>query len=69
MGYARSPIRVFESHLKIVVGLDEDDFQLISKQNNSSFITYETLPGNFANKDFSEAVYTKGDHDGTLQIE
>ena len=69
MGYARSPIRVFENYLRIVVGLDEDDFQLILKQNNSSFITYETSPGKYANKDVSETVYTKSDHDGTLQIE
>ena len=29
MGYARSPYRDFESYLRIVVGLDEDDIQLI----------------------------------------
>ena len=32
MGYARSPIRDFESYFRIVVGLDEDDIQLILKQ-------------------------------------
>ena len=31
-GYARSPIRDFESYLRIVIGLDEDDIQLFSKQ-------------------------------------
>ena len=39
MGYSRSPLRDFESSLSIVVGLDEDDIQLILKQNNSSFVT------------------------------
>ena len=29
MGYARSPFRDFESYFRIVVGLDEDDIQLI----------------------------------------
>ena len=32
MAYARSPFRVFESYLRIVVGLDENDIQLILKQ-------------------------------------
>ena len=41
MCYARSPFRYFESYLKIVVGLKEDDIQLILKQYNSNFVTYE----------------------------
>ena len=44
-GYARSSFRVFECYLGIVVGLDEDDIQLILKQNTSSFVTYELCPG------------------------
>ena len=32
MGYARSPFRDFESYLRIVVGLEENDIQLILKQ-------------------------------------
>ena len=32
-GYARSPVRDFESYLRIIVGLDEDDIQLILKQH------------------------------------
>ena len=40
MGYARSPFRDFESYLTIIVGLDEDDIQLILKQYNSNFLTY-----------------------------
>ena len=40
MGYARSPFRDFDSYLRIVVGLDEDDIQLILKQYNSNFVTF-----------------------------
>ena len=49
--------------------MDEDVIQLIFEQYNSYFITYETPPGVHTNKDFSEAVYTKVDHEGTVQIE
>ena len=41
MGYARSPFRDFESYLRIVIGLEEDNIQLILKQYNEKFITYE----------------------------
>ena len=34
MCYDRPPFREFESFLRIVVGLDEDDIQLIFKQNS-----------------------------------
>ena len=69
MGYARSPFRDFESYLRIVVGLDEDDIQLISKQYNSNFVTYELSPGIRTFQDVAEAVYTMGDHKQTLQIQ
>ena len=69
MGYARSPFRDFESYLRIVVGLDEDDIQLILKQYNSNFVTYEKLPGIYSVKDISQVVYTMGDHEGTIKIE
>ena len=69
MGYARSPFRDFESYLAIVVGLDEDDIQLILKQKNSNFVIYKTIPGIHTIKNISEAVYTMSDHQGTLQIE
>ena len=67
--YARSPFRGFESYLRIVVGLDEDDIQVISKQYDVNFMTYETPPGTYSIKDISEAIYIMGDHEGTLQIE
>ena len=69
MGYARSPIGDFESYLRIVIGLDEDDIQLILKQNYEKFKTYELDPGNYAIDDLQEVVYELGDHEGTLQIE
>ena len=42
---------------------------MILKQYNSNFVTHELLPGFCTIKDLSEAVYTMGDHEGTLQIE
>ena len=41
MGYARSPFRDFESYLRIVIGLEEDNTRLILKQYNENFVTYE----------------------------
>ena len=64
-GYAKSPYRDFESYLRIVVGLEEDNIQLILKQYNKKFITYELEPGNYNIKDLQEAVY----HKGTIQTE
>ena len=53
----------------MVFGLDENDIQLILKQYNSHFISYELSPGIYTTKDISEVVYTMGDHEGTLRIE
>ena len=69
MGYARSPYRDFETYLRIVVGLEEDNIRLILKQYNEKFITYELDPGNYTIEDLKKAVYPLGDHEGTLQIE
>ena len=41
LGYARSPFRDFQNFVRIVVGLIEDDIQLILKQYISNFVTYE----------------------------
>ena len=43
-GYAGSPIRVFESYLRIIVGLDEDDIRMFLKQYNSNFVSYNIEP-------------------------
>ena len=69
MGYSRSLFRDFESYLKIVVGLEEDNIQLILKQYNEKFITYELDPGIYFIEDLKKAVYPLGDQEGTLQIE
>ena len=69
MGYARSPFRDFRSFLKIVVGLDEEDIQLISKQYNSNVLSYEIPAGIYSIKNNSETIYIIGDLEGTLQIE
>ena len=45
MGYARSLFRDFESYLRIVVGLVEDFIQIILKQYNANFITYQLSLG------------------------
>ena len=69
MGYARSPFRDFESYLRIFVGLEDDNIQLILKQYNEKFGTYKLDPGNYNIEDIQKAVYSLGDHENTLQIE
>ena len=68
MGYGRSPLRDFESYLRIVVGLDEEDFQLFSRNFFSTFIKYEIPHRIYSIKDFSEVVYAMGDPEMTLQV-
>ena len=67
MVYARSPLRDLENYRRVIVGIDEDAIQLILKQIISNFGFYEISPGIYTIKDNSEAVYTKGDHDGIIQ--
>ena len=69
MDYARSPFKDFESYLRNVVGLDEDDIQLILKQYNANFVTYEIDPANYTIEDLQAAVSPLGDHERTLKIE
>ena len=69
MNYFGSPFRDFESYLRLVVGLDEDDIQLILKQYNSNFVTYEISPGIYTFKDISEAIYKIAGERGSLKIE
>ena len=68
-GYGRSPFRDFETYLRIVIGLEEDNIRLILRQYNEKFITFELEPGNYTTEDIQKAVYPFGDHEGTLQIE
>ena len=67
--YAESSFRDFESYLRIAVGLEEDDIQLILKQYNGKVVSYELDPGNYTIEEIQKAVYALGDHEGTLQIE
>ena len=69
MGYARSLFPDFESYLRVVVDLDEEDIQFVLGQYNSNFDTCRKTPGIYSIKDVLETVYTMGDHEGTLQNE
>ena len=69
LNYARSQFRDFESYLRIRVGLDEEDIQLILKEYNSYFITYELTPGIYTIQDISDAVHTFSGHSEIIEIE
>ena len=69
LDYSRSLIRDFESYLRILVGLDEEDIQLILKEYNSHFVTYELTPGIYTIQDISDAIQTFSGHKETIQIE
>ena len=68
MGYAQCPFRDFESSHRIVVSSDEEYIQLILKQYNSNFVTYDLSPGIYTIEGIADVVYTMGDHEGSLQI-
>ena len=65
MSYARSPFRDFESYPRIVFCLEEDNIQLILKQYNEKFVTYELGPSSYMIEDIQKSVYPLGDHEGT----
>ena len=69
LGYARSLFRDFESYLRFVVRLDEEDIQLILKEYNSHFITYELTPGIYSIQDFSDTIPTFSGLMETIQIQ
>ena len=69
LNYSRSQFRDFESYLRIRVGLDEEDIQLILKEYNSHFITYELTPGIYTIQDISDAVHTFSGHSEIIEIE
>ena len=69
LGYSRSLFRDFESYLRIVVGLDEEDIRLILKQYKSHFITYELTPGIYTIQDISDAIHPFSGHSGIINIE
>ena len=69
MGCAGSPFRDFETYLRIVAGLDEEDVQFTLKQYNSDFVTYKITPRVYTIKDISDTPYTMGVHEGSLKNE
>ena len=68
LGYSKSLFRDFERYLRIVIGLDEEDIQLILKQYNSDFITYELTPGIYRIQEISNAIHTFSGHSEIIQI-
>ena len=69
LNYSRSQFRDFEGYLRIRVGLDEEDIQLVLKEYNSLFITYELSPGIYTIKDISDVVQTFSGHSDIIEIE
>ena len=57
-GCARYQLSDFESYLRFVVGLHENDIWLNLKQYKSIFVTFERPPGIYSVKAISELVYT-----------
>ena len=55
--------------MRIVVGLDEEDIQLILKQYNSHFMTYELTPGIYTIQDNSDTIHTFSGHSEIIEIE
>ena len=58
MCYGRSLVRDCENYLRIVVGLDEEDIQLILKQYKLNFVTYDLSAGIYSIKDF-QRMFTR----------
>ena len=68
-GYSASSFRDFGSYFRLVDGLDEEDIQLILKEYNSHFITYDLTPGIYTIQDISDAIQTFSGHEETIQLE
>ena len=68
-GDALSLFRDFESYLRIVERLDEENIQLTLKQYNSYFLTYELTPVIYTIQDISDAVRTFRGHSEIIEIE
>ena len=54
--YVHLPYRDYESYLRILSGLNEEDIQLILKQYNSKIVTSKVPPGSFTSKDLSSVL-------------
>ena len=68
LSYARSKFRDFESYLRIVIGLDEEDIQLSLKEYNSHFVTYELTSGIYTIQDISDTIHTFSGHSEIIEI-
>ena len=68
-GYCASSFRDFESYLRLVIGLDEEDIRLILKEYNSHFITYQLAPGIYTMQDISKAIKTFSGHEEIIELE
>ena len=68
LGYSASPFRDFERFLRLVIGLDERCIQLILKEYNSHFITYELTPGIYTIQDISDAIQNFSGHQETIEL-
>ena len=68
LNYSRLQFRDFESYLRIRVGLDEKDIQLILKEYNSHFITYELSPGIYTVQVISDVVHIFSGHSEVIEI-
>ena len=53
----RSVFQDFESFVRTQIDLVEDDVKLVLDEYNSSFITYELIPGIYIYRDLSEALF------------
>ena len=69
INYSRSRFRDFETYLRFRVGIDEEDIQLILKEYNSHFITYELSPGIYTINDISDVIHTFSGHTEDTEIE
>ena len=67
--YSISQFRYFETFSRLRVGLDEEDIQLILKEYNSHFVTYELSPGIYTIQDISEIINTFNGHNEVIEIE
>ena len=68
-GYTRCRFRDFESYLRNILALDEEDIQLILKEYNSHFITYELTPGIYSIQDISDSIYNFSVNNESIKVE
>ena len=55
--------------MRIVIGLDEKNIQLILKDYNSHFITYKLPPGIYSIQDISDTIYNFSINNEGIQVE